>query len=64
MATTSERDNIGPVPSNLAPGFTPIDASALPPAERREGYLADPDVRDFVAFLSGLLQETGALRHA
>lgn len=64
MATTSERDSAGPVPSSLPRGFTPINASACPPVERREDYLADPDVRDFVAFLRALLQDTGALRHA
>lgn len=45
-------------------GFTPIDRHNCPPAERREDYLADPHVSDFLGFLTTLLQKNGSLRHA
>lgn len=55
------RDNSRP---EEASGFMPVDPSKCPPAERRDDYFADPDVRDFISYLARLLRRDGALRHA
>lgn len=46
-----------------AGGFLPIDRDNCLPAERREDYLADPQVSDFLDSLTTLLQNDGSLRH-